>query len=394
MEPNDREPSIGFVSTYTPTVCGLATYTSSLLGAIAKHRRSRRGLEVVGLVDDDRPLATNRDVMLRHRIGGASTARAARLLNTFDTVSIQHEFGIFGGRDGEEVIDFTSQITVPTAVTFHTVLENPSPHQYEIINRLASDADRIVVMSDAASHRLTRRYGIDAGRIASIPHGADVLLGGPSLVTGSRPLILTWGLIGPGKGLEAAIEALAELRDLDPMPRYVIAGATHPNVVHASGESYRESLSALVERLGVGHMVEFDNRYRDRPSLARLVRSADMVLLPYESLEQVTSGVLVEAVAAGKPVVATEFPHAVELLNSGAGITVPHGDTSALAESIRLLLSNPDLRRRMASRSRQLADEWYWPTIGRRFSEEMGSIWSRAGAADAPWRPEVDRVAG
>jgi glycosyltransferase involved in cell wall biosynthesis len=347
----------------------------------------------VSLIDEDADVATNRDVMFRHRLGDArSLTRAATLLNSYDTVSVQHEFGIFGGADGAEAIDFMSEITVPTAVTFHTVLDRPSRRQHEIIRRLAASAELVVVMSEAASRRLTQRYDIDPAQIASIPHGADLLLGGPSLATGPRPLVLTWGLIGPGKGLEAAIEAFGSLRDLDPLPRYVIAGATHPHVLHESGERYRDGLSDLVTSLRLQDIVEFDNRYRSRPSLARLVRTADIVLLPYESAEQVTSGVLVEAIAAGKPVVATEFPHAAELLGSGAGIAVPHGEVPALAEGMRRLLTDQDLHRQMATRARRISDGWYWPTIGARFSTVMGSIAARR--RDDRLSTEVDRVAG
>ena len=333
MEIDLRDASIGFVSTYPPTVCGLATYTASLLNAVAEDRRSRYGLGVVGL--SDKPQHGNvPDVAFHHQVGDASSLEtAARTLNTFDTVSIQHEFGIFGGRDGVEVLDLVSKLTVPTAVTFHTVLDNPTENQRMIVDSLAEQADRMVVMSQTASDRLILRYGADPRRVEVVPHGADALFAGPSLVTGGRPLVLTWGLIGPGKGLESVIEALADLVDLDPRPRYLIAGATHPNVRAASGESYRDGLVDLVRRLGLEDVVEFDDRYLDRKSLARLVRSADLVVLPYASVEQVTSGVLVEAIAAAKPVVATEFPHAVELLSEGAGITVPHGDSQRAEHS-------------------------------------------------------------
>ena len=155
-----------------------------------------------------------------------------------------------------------------------------------------------------------------------VPHGATASLAGPSLAHGTRPVVLTWGLIGPGKGLETAIEALAALRDLRPLPRYIILGRTHPKVRLAQGDTYRDGLVALVHDLGLDDVVEFDGRYLDIDSLTLAVRQADIVLLPYESTEQVTSGVLVEAIAAGKPVVATAFPHAVEMLGTGAGLVV------------------------------------------------------------------------
>jgi glycosyltransferase involved in cell wall biosynthesis len=328
----------------------------------------------VDVGDDDRSVDRLR-VVHRHLAGDArSLDRAAQVLNSYDTVSIQHEFGIFAGPDGEEVLDLVGAITVPTAVTFHTVLDAPSRRQRAIIDQLALDADRLVVMSETGAARLTSRYGIDPEQIDVVPHGANTLFSGPSLASGGRPLALTWGLIGPGKGLETAIQAFAELIDLEPAPRYLIAGATHPHVRESAGESYRESLIALVHDLGLNHIVEFDSQYLDRVTLARLVRSADVVVLPYSSTEQVTSGVLTEAIAASKPVVATEFPHAVELLTGGAGLTTPHGDVGALAEAIRSVLTNHLDRSRMGVEARLMADGWYWPTIGQRFSGLMSDM--------------------
>ena len=229
--------SIAFLGTYAPTVCGIATYTGSLLAAIAADVDRPRRLGAVSLTD--RPMAVgDSSVLFHHRLGDpASRRKAVRILNDYDSVSVQHEFGIFGAHDGAEVLDLMSELTVPTAVTLHTVLREPSASQRAIIEQIGRLADRIVVMSETASDRLTARYDIDPGRISVIPHGADPELGGPSLATGSRPLVLTWGLIGPGKGLEWAIEAFADLVDLDPLPRYLIAGATHPAVRRSSGEA-------------------------------------------------------------------------------------------------------------------------------------------------------------
>ena len=387
-------PSIAFVSTYPPTVCGLASFTASLVDAIAQDRNTRAGLGVVELGNGPTG-STTPGVAFHHRIGDTSSLeRATQVLNSYDTVSIQHEFGIFGGADGEEVVELISKLVVPTAVTFHTVLDRPTDNQRAIIRSLAKHADRMVVMSETASERLIRRYDVAADRIDVIPHGADAVFAGPSLVTGDRPLVLTWGLIGPGKGLETAIEAFATLLDLDPRPRYLIAGATHPNVLAHAGEVYRDTLVSLVHRHGLDELVEFDDRYLDRKSLARMVRSADLVVLPYASLEQVTSGVLVEAIAAGKPVIATRFPHAIELLSGGAGITVPHDDPGALSEALRRVLTDRRLTTQMGRNAQLLADGWYWPTIGRRFGTMMSEM-AEANRFMSPRRTsEVTRVAG
>jgi glycosyltransferase involved in cell wall biosynthesis len=367
------DPSIGFVSTFPPTVCGIASYTASLVAAIA----STNPGTPTGVISLDDSSTNNRNspVLMHHRTGNrASLRNATAVLDAYDTVSIQHEFGIWGRRDGIEVLDFMSRLTVPSAVTLHTVLREPTQNQKAITEAISGIAERVVVMSQTASTRLIELYGINPARISVIPHGADPGFAGPSLVKGNRPLILTWGLIGPGKGLEWAIRALVDIADMRPLPRYLIAGATHPHVKRDTGETYREGLMALIQSLGLGSMVDFDDRYLERQSLARLVRSADVVVLPYESAEQVTSGVLVEAIAASKPVIATRFPHAVELLASGAGAVVPYGETHVLGEKLRQVLSDQSTRDYMTSQARRLATDWYWPTVGDRFTEMMSGI--------------------
>ena len=374
MEGWGGAPSIGFVSTYPPTICGLASFTASLVGAIAENRGSREGIRVVGLSDWATAVPVG-DMGYRHKRGDrASLGVAIKFLNGFDVVSVQHEFGIFGGHDGDEAVEIVAALDSPAVVTFHTVLKNPSDHQRAIVESLSENAARSVVMSDTAFDRLVTRYSVDPDHIAMIPHGADARFGGPSLAAGIRPLVLTWGLIGPGKGLETSIAAFAGLTDLRPLPRYLIAGATHPNVRERQGESYREGLVALVGDLGLEAVVEFDDRYLDRAVLARLVRSADLVVLPYGSVEQVTSGVLVEAIAASKPVIATAFPHALELLAGGAGITVPHDDPDALGAALRRVLTDGRLAARMQRHSHDLRLGRYWPSIGRKYDALLSAV--------------------
>lgn len=385
-------PSIGFVSTFPPTVCGIATYTASLVAAVAAGNQ-RNQTAVVSLGDSPRGRASA-PVVMHHQTGSRASLRGATtILDTYDTVSIQHEFGIWGERDGVEVLDFMSRLAAPTVVTLHTVLQEPTKNQRHIVEGMCDLAERVVVMSQTASTRLVDHYGVDPGHIAVIAHGADPEFAGPSLVTGDRPLILTWGLIGPGKGLEFAIEALADIVDMDPLPRYLIAGATHPQVRQETGEAYRESLKALTQSLGLGSVVDFDERYLERRELARLVRSADVVILPYESGEQVTSGVLVEAIAASKPVIATQFPHAIEVLTGGAGSVVPFGDPHRLGEALRQILSDRPARELMALRARELATDWYWPTVGKRFVETMSAV-AAVRMPDAAPTPDRQRATG
>jgi len=392
MRHTTRHPSIAFLSTYPPTSCGLATFTAALRGAVAGGRGSDDGLGVVSLVED-RLGGHQPEVVLEHVNGnGASVLETIEVLNSFDAVSVQHEYGIYGGPDGREVLDLLSGLKVPAVVTLHTVLSRPSPGQQSILEDVVALAERTIVMSDTANRRLVEGYRIDPGKVRMVPHGARVGLGGPSLANGTRPVVLTWGLIGPGKGLEMAIDAFAALRDLVPLPRYIILGKTHPKVQASQGDAYLEGLVARVHDLGLDDVVEFDDRYLDIDLLALAVRQADMVVLPYESTEQVTSGVLVEALAAGKPVIATAFPHAVELLANGAGTVVAHDDPVEMAAALRSVLTDPSLADRMAGKARQIGSTLYWPAIARRFDHLATKLVARREAARVPTAHHPEKV--
>jgi polysaccharide biosynthesis protein PslF len=371
LEPSERleRPTVGVVSTYPPTGCGIATYARSLVTALRGATSAVRRVEVVSLVDEP-PAAPSIEVAYHHRRGDPRSLRtAAARLDRTDVVSVQHEFGIFAGRDGREVLDLVDALAVPAVVTMHTVLGDPTRRQRDIVRHLADRAAGIVVMSDTAATRLETVYGADPTRLEVIPHGVTSSARASAAPNGDRPLVLTWGLIGPGKGIETAIEAMVHVADRDPLPRYLVLGATHPVVRAREGERYRERLLALVDERGLTDVVEFDGRYLDNESLAEVVERASLVLLPYDAVEQVTSGVLVEALAAGRPVVATAFSHAEELLSDGAGYVVPHADPTAMGRAVRALLDDDQLAAGCAARARELSRSWGWPTIADRHAQ-------------------------
>jgi glycosyltransferase involved in cell wall biosynthesis len=200
-----------------------------------------------------------------------------------------------------------------------------------------------------------------------IPHGVDAWVAGAPTQPSTRPVVLTWGLLGPGKGIEWGIRALAELTSLVPRPIYRILGQTHPKVLLEHGEAYRTSLLALADRLGVGEDVEIDGRYQDVDDLAAQVAAADLVLLPYDSREQVTSGVLTEAVAAGKLVIATRFPHALELLSGGKGMLVEQCRPDEIAQAIRDAILDPLLAATAAARAQEAVRADSWSNVGERY---------------------------
>jgi glycosyltransferase involved in cell wall biosynthesis len=275
---------------------------------------------------------------------------------------IQHDYGVYGGVDGNDVVDVIRGLSVPSIVVVHSVLKKPTPHQHSVLTWIAETADHIVVMSEVAKQRLCAEYGADRRRITTIPHGAIVPTE-PAMKRPSRPTILTWGLLGPGKGIERVIEAMSSLAHLPGRPRYLVVGPTHPDVLAEDGEAYREGLTEQVRQSGVADSVTFDSRYFSGTMLTALIQSAAVVVLPYDSTDKVTSGALADAIAAGRPVVATAFPHAVELLRNGAGTFVDHDDPGALVTALRNILTQPRLAGSMAAEARGLAPDMAWPVV-------------------------------
>ncbi len=357
-----RADRIGVLSTYAPTHCGLATFTAALANALGG-----RGTDVsVVRVADGAP-STSERVIGELVCGSArSTAATCELLSQNDVAIIQHEYGIYGGLDGDDVVDIVGGLHVPSIVVAHTVLKSPTPHQRSVLEAIAAIADHVVVMSDAARQLLCHGFDVDSRKVTTIPHGATVAIG-PALKRPSRPTLLTWGLLGPGKGVERVIASMTSLKDLPGRPRYLVAGQTHPKVLADDGEAYREARKEQARHAGVVDSVFFDDRYWNVSRLPALIQSASVVVLPYDSTEQVTSGVLVDAIACGRPVVATAFPHAVELLCSGAGIVVGHEDPAAMAAALRQVLTQPRLAGAMAAEARRLAPELAWPVVARAY---------------------------
>jgi glycosyltransferase involved in cell wall biosynthesis len=351
-------PSFGILSTYPPTPCGLATFSAALASGLGAH-----GADVgVVRVSDGPPSESARVIGELVNGSSASVAGCAELLNQSDVAVIQHEYGIYGGVDGDEVVDIIDGLRVPSIVIAHTILKDPTPHQRSVLEAVVARADQVIVMSDAASHRLRHGFDVDRHKVTTIPHGATVPRNG-SVSRRGRPTLLTWGLIGPGKGIERVIDAMSSLTDLPGKPRYLVAGRTHPKVLAADGEAYRDARKEQARRRGVEDSVCFDTGYRNVPMLTDLIQSAAVVVLPYDSTDQVTSGVLVDAIASGRPVVATAFPHALELLSSGAGIVVAHDDADALASALRRVLTQPRLAGDMAAEARRLAPEMAWSVV-------------------------------
>ncbi|HEV7419395.1 MAG TPA: glycosyltransferase [Mycobacterium sp.] len=351
-------PSFGILSTHPPTPCGIATFSAALSDGLTGKGAA---VSVVRIADDE---VSARDNVVGELVNGSpsSIVETSELLNQSDIAIIQHEYGIYGGPDGDEVVQVMENLRVPSIVVAHTVLKDPTPQQHSVLERIVTLAGQIVVMSEIARQRLCDAFPVHRHKVTTIPHGAG-LPTTAALKRSARPIILTWGLIGPGKGIERVIDAMVELKKLPGSPRYVIAGRTHPKVLAAEGDAYRDACLARAQRLGVADSVSFDPMYRTPAALTTLILQASVVVLPYDSTDQATSGVLVDSVATGRPVVATAFPHAVELLGSGAGLVVPHDDPDALVGALRRILTDPRAAGSMASQARELAPTMAWPVV-------------------------------
>ena len=353
------------VSTFPPTACGIATFGAALASGV-----SALGHDIDAIrVDDDNATSTDsRATRLMDRAGSLSLDAFDRLQRA-DVVVVQHEYGIYPGIDGDAIIPLIDAIDRPTIVVAHTVLEHPTEHQRTVLEEIVRQADAVVVMTEAGRLRLCAGFDVDSAKVFVIPHGAAVVSTDEPPPVRKRPLLLTWGLLGPGKGIEWAIDALSMMKYLSPRPVYRIAGNTHPKVAALQGDAYRDMLIRRTFDRGVSADVQFDAGYRDLDDLAALISEASLVVLPYDSPDQVTSGVLVDAIAAGRPVIATAFPHAVELLSSGAGIVVPRRDPPALAEAIHLALANPRLLASMSDEARHLGPTLSWSSVAARYVE-------------------------
>jgi glycosyltransferase involved in cell wall biosynthesis len=313
------------------------------------------------------------------------TARA--LDRCVDVVSIQHEYGIWGGRDGADVLDFVRSLGVPAVTTLHTVLREPSAGQRAILTELIARSDATVVMSRSAALLLARAYGVDADRLEVIPHGVpDLPLVEPDTVKAGlgvegRDVILSFGLLGPGKGYELAIDALPAVVAAHPTACYVVVGATHPDLLRTEGEAYRTRLVAQVERLGMEDHVRFVDRFVGRVELTRWLEAADVFVTPYPKLDQIVSGTLSYAMGAGRAIISTPYTYAAELLADERGLLVPAGSATALASALNEVLGDHALRAALGRRAYDYSRKMVWSSVGAAYARVLGRVANNAPLA-------------
>jgi glycosyltransferase involved in cell wall biosynthesis len=373
MKPIQR---VAFIGNHLPRRCGIATFTHDLHRAVST---AHPALEtcVVAMTDPGRsydyPLAVR--FQIREEMGD-DYAQAAELLNNagFDIVSLQHEYGIFGGEAGGNIIELLSHLEMPIVTTLHTVLAEPTPIQRDVLGGIIDLSAKIVIMSEKGRELLRSVHDVPTHKIEVIPHGIPDF---PFLETqhakaefgfAGKKIILTFGLLSPNKGIEIMLDAMPSIIKSCPNAVYIILGATHPNLVRHQGEAYRDSLTARVRELGIEDHVVFFNQFVDQATLLNFISMCDVYATPYLNEAQMTSGTLAYSFGLGKAVVSTPYWHAKELLSDGRGVLVPFGDAKTLSFEIADLLTNDVRRHAMRKRAYAASRSMTWVQTAKRYA--------------------------
>jgi glycosyltransferase involved in cell wall biosynthesis len=389
------------VSTYPPRACGIGTFAADLRGTLA----DISGVERVDLVavvhEPSSPQRRGVLATIAQAVRG-DYLRAARILSRLDVdvVLLQHEYGIFGGDDGEYVLSFARELAQPLVVTLHTVLSEPSAHQASVLTDLCGEAELVIVMTETARRLLVNTGTCPAEKVRIVPHGAPSRITaraagrsassshGRKRASGDGFLLSTFGLISPGKGLETVIEALPGILELRSDVTYVIAGRTHPDIAHREGERYRVMLEQRVLELELAEHVEFDDRFLSVDELANLLAATDVFVTPYRNREQIASGALTFALAAGCGVISTPYWYAQDMLASGAGRLVPFDDPAAIAEAVSSYIEHPETLAAARKEARHVSSSLAWPAVAEATASVLQEAAERAprrrptGAAD------------
>ena len=388
--PSPPLDKLAFFGSYVPRRCGIATFTHDARSAVAAHLPDAECL-VVPVTEGGASHAYPAEAAFEVRADDpGSFERAAAFINLWnaDVVSLQHEYGIFGGEAGSHVLAFMRGLRAPVHTTLHTVLARPSAAERRVMDDVIRLSARLAVMTERGRTLLRDVYGVADERIDVIPHGIPdarpaITAGAKDrLGLGGRQVLLTFGLLSPGKGIEHVIEALPEIVARHGDAIYVVLGATHPQLVAREGERYRDSLVRRAAELGVTGHVAFHDRYVGLPDLLAFIAAADLYLTPYLGEDQITSGTLAYAFGCGVPVVSTPYWHARELLADGRGVLVPFRDAAAIATAVCGLLGDPGRRKALRAEAWRLGGEMVWSRTAERYAAAFRA--ARSGAAVRP----------
>jgi glycosyltransferase involved in cell wall biosynthesis len=365
---------VAVIGNHLPRQCGIATFTTDLCDAIAAEYGAA-GVSVVAVNDPQscyRYPARVRFEITESDLSSYTTAADFLDSSNVDVVSLQHEYGIFGGKSGSHVLRLLQRLTMPVVTTLHTVLREPDVDQLIVMQEIAARSNRLIVMSEHSSQLLQEVFRVPAEKIDLIPHGIpDLPFAEPDLYKDSfsagKTVLLTFGLLSPNKGFENVIQALPAILSRHSNVVYIIAGATHPHVRRREGDRYRFQLQALARKLGVEDNVVFHNRFVSPQEMAALVASADIYVTPYRYEAQAVSGTLAYALGAGKAIISTPYWHATELLANGRGALVPFENPAAIADTAISLLDDDAGRQSMRERAYLYARHMVWDRVAQSY---------------------------
>ncbi|MCL6547724.1 MAG: glycosyltransferase family 4 protein [Alicyclobacillus sp.] len=392
---------VAYVSTYVPRKCGLATYTFHLRESVLAASGRATLDPVIVLADAEDEMNAHHPVFwpLVRDDRSAYAKMAAKVNHSgVSLVSLQHEFGIFGGDAGAYILDFVRHLRKPLVTTFHTVFEHPEEPYRSIQREIARLSDRIIVMNRKAVQHLHRAFGIPVHKIQFIPHGTPVQERGRrqlfrrQLGWTNRKVLMTFGLLSRGKGIELILRALSHVVKSVPEVLYVIAGQTHPQVKKAEGEAYREELIDLVRSRGLEDHVQMIDRYMDETDLVRHLTACDLYVTPYPGMQQVTSGTLAYAVGLGRPVLSTPYSYAQDLLEGYEELLVPYGDEAQWARKLTELLSDDETLRRWERHMERIGRTMHWPVVGHIHARLFADVAASAHPAATSGMVEVSQV--
>lgn len=377
-----RLSRLAFIGNSLPRRCGIATFTTDLQQAIAA---SRPDLETAIVAMTNHGQSYDYPRVVRCEIADdriEDYGRAADFLNAggFDAISLQHEFGIFGGVAGGHIMALLSRLTMPIVTTLHTVLAEPTDAQRSVLGKIINVSSKVVVMAEKGRDLLRTVYQVPAEKIELIAHGIpDFPFVEPdqakaALGFADKAVILTFGLLSPNKGIEFVIDAMPAILKSRPDAVYVVLGATHPNLLAQHGEAYRESLVARAHALGVADHVVFLNQFVDQPTLLQFIAMCDVYVTPYLNEAQMTSGTLAYSFGLGKAIVSTPYWHAQELLADGRGALVPFGDSAAIGTEVAGLLSDDARRQAMRARAWSSSRSMTWERTAERYLGVLETI--------------------
>lgn len=368
------ETTVAFVSTFPPRRCGIGTFTADLARALIDRLGGPDRVFVTALHNEPRPFdypAVVKYVIDENNLQSYREAADYLNISKATVINIQHEYGIFGGEDGEYVLTLARNLKKPLVTTLHTISLEPTARQKEIARELAQASQSLVVMTQRAVQILDDIYGIDPAICRVIPHGVpDVDLGDRDRAKAKfhledRIVLSTFGLISPRKGIENVIDALPAIVGRYPEVVYVIFGATHPEVKRLYGEQYRLMLQRRVRDLGVEKHVIFHNRFATQQELIEFLQATDIYITPYPNRNQIVSGTLAYALATGKAIVSTPYLHAEEVLADGRGILVDFNDPKGISREVIRLLDHPEQRAELEQKAYALGRTMVWREVAR-----------------------------